>query len=213
MESTSENQNGSARVIFIILFLSFLILSVIVWYGLTDQIDSDATRYIYENFGKDNYMISRSISYLGGYYGLVPGIILVFAYFLYKDNMEKGILFGGMMLSSAVMFIAVKYIVNRPRPEYAMLSLADSSYPSGHATGSFVFYIGLYFFLFYKDEKSIDWLKLLSLLILPIMIGLSRLLLALHYPTDIIGGYLLGGSVLALFFTIVYGNKQDKTMS
>ncbi len=188
----------------ITLILCFLLVTLIVHFGISDAVDSAATETLYYGYGQHDPGVFLFITSLGGYFAIVPGTVLVFLYLWYEERLEKASVFAGMMLSSVVLKI-FKLILRRPRPDYGVLSLTDYSYPSGHAVVSLVFYVGVYFFIFHKDE--IEWFKLFPLLILSFLIGSSRLLLAVHYPTDIIGGFLLGGIVLSVFYLPKFLNK------
>ncbi|MFO7991944.1 MAG: phosphatase PAP2 family protein [Thermoplasmata archaeon] len=195
------------KIIFFILLLSFVIISIIVSSGVSDDVDTRVTRTLYEDHGKDNHTLMRFISFFGGYYGLIPGSLIVIGYLFYKRLPRRGMLFTAMTLFSVAIFMIIKIAIGRPRPDFGLLHPLDYSYPSGHATASFVFYVGLYFYLFYEAREGLELWKLLPLLLLPIIIGVSRLFLALHYPTDIIGGFLLGGCVLASFY--LFGRRYD----
>jgi membrane-associated phospholipid phosphatase len=88
----------------------------------------------------------------------------------------------------------LKDLIARPRPELEHLAHVDSlSFPSGHAM------VGLtcYFFIAYliiediknsSTRKVVIWLAALLLL----LIGASRIILQVHYPTDVIGGFAFG---------------------
>lgn len=197
----------SIKIILIILLISFVIITVIVSSGVSDDLDASVTRTLYEDFGKNNHDIMLVFSHFGGYYGLIPGSLLVIGYLFYKRLPRKGILFTAMMLGSVALFMALKIVVGRPRPDFGLLHPLDYSYPSGHATASFVFYVGLYLFLIHKAKKGIELTYLLPLFVIPLIIGLSRLFLALHYPTDIIGGFLLGAFVLISYY--LFGERYD----
>ncbi len=98
----------------------------------------------------------------------------------------------------------IKLFFNRPRPELSHLVHApNSSFPSGHAMGSVLFY-GTLIFLLPKFISNNSLRRVLQL-ILGMLIGLislSRIYLGVHFPTDILGGLLLGSSWLLATYPI-----------
>lgn len=88
----------------------------------------------------------------------------------------------------------LKDLISRQRPDLDHLAHVDSlSFPSGHAM------VGLicYFFIAYlviEELKSATAKKLVILFtaLLLLLIGASRIILQVHYPTDVIGGYAFG---------------------
>jgi membrane-associated phospholipid phosphatase len=87
----------------------------------------------------------------------------------------------------------MKLIFSRPRPTLwpSLLHETSFGFPSGHALGSIVLY-GLlaYFYAVYRPHHA-QGLYLLSVILIS-SIGFSRLYLGVHYPTDIIAGYITG---------------------
>ncbi|MBW4061516.1 phosphatase PAP2 family protein [Candidatus Saccharibacteria bacterium] len=105
----------------------------------------------------------------------------------------------GSLLFSAL----IKVIWQRTRPDTAAaLGLHTYSFPSGHSYGSLVMY-GLLAFLAAGHLAQV-WNSVIPLLftLLIIMIGLSRVYLGAHYPTDILGGWCLGLLVLVLIIKV-----------
>ena len=110
------------------------------------------------------------------------------------------ILVGG----SAILNEILKFIFRRARPELLLggQHLSSYSFPSGHATGSICFY-GFLIWLSFHFIK-IPWLKWLAIagaVIMILLVGFSRIYLGVHYPTDVLGGFLSGGSWLIIFLT------------
>lgn len=100
----------------------------------------------------------------------------------------------------------LKLAMRRVRPDtiYAnSMHFKTFSFPSGHAFGSIVFY-GLLAYLSVKYLPAPwSWVVAASLTTLILLIGLSRVYLGAHYPTDVLGGWLLGGLALALIIVLV----------
>ncbi|MFC1870781.1 phosphatase PAP2 family protein [Chloroflexota bacterium] len=118
----------------------------------------------------------------------------------------EGVLVVVAGLSSLVNF-AFKVAVNRPRPTPDLVQVfgteQGSSFPSGHAFFAAVFLGVLAYFAFtFISKRSIRMLCLASLLILILLIGASRVFLGIHWPSDVLGGYLVGTLFLAAFIWI-----------
>lgn len=92
-----------------------------------------------------------------------------------------------------------KLAFHRARPDTAIIEQAGFSFPSGHATISIAFY-GFLFFIVIHSVRG--WRKHINLIFMAVMlasvIGFSRLYLGVHYLSDILAGYLVGGMGLLL---------------
>jgi len=89
----------------------------------------------------------------------------------------------------------IKIIIKMPRPYLALgnvnplLNKIDFSFPSGHAT----FYMALAFALFFSHKKAGYWFMFFALIV-----GIARIIAGVHFPIDILGGYILG--ILTAYF-------------
>lgn len=97
----------------------------------------------------------------------------------------------------------LKELFQRQRPDILpLIEQGGYSFPSGHSMGSFIFYGALSFMLFRllhgKWKKTISALAAGSMIFL---IGLSRIYLGVHYPSDVAGGFSIGAAWL--FFWIM----------
>lgn len=103
----------------------------------------------------------------------------------------------------------IKAIVMRPRPDEAMFLIEQGgwSFPSGHAITSMFFY-GMLIWLIRKNVKNHKLADILTvLLVIPmILVGISRIYLGVHYPTDVLAGWSLGILAIAISCFII-----DKT--
>ncbi len=97
-----------------------------------------------------------------------------------------------------------KLLIGRHRPEFTIdVAAPFSSFPSGHATAA----MAVYGFLAYAIARALPNIRerfevAYWTVMLIALIGLSRMALGVHYLTDVIGGFLVGGFWLLIGFTI-----------
>lgn len=163
---------------------------------------------------KNNILLSVAtlLSFLGSIKGLI--VVSFFLIFILKSNKQRIFLFLDLIGSGLIINIT-KNIFLRERPIIGQNLLADYSFPSGHTFIAITFY-GFLLYLVMKDKQS-NYKKLKEgvLLFLIITIPLSRLILGVHYLTDVLGGITLGLAYL-FFLIIMYESnflkdKEDET--
>ncbi|MDR5589090.1 phosphatase PAP2 family protein [Christiangramia sp. SM2212] len=101
--------------------------------------------------------------------------------------------------------LLLKRLVNRARPDAEFLvEVQTLSYPSGHAMMAMAFYgFLIYLINSLQIRKFYKFLLSLFLIILILSIGISRIYLGVHYPSDIIGGF-LAGFIWVIFCILVF---------
>ena len=107
---------------------------------------------------------------------------------------------GGSIINTAV-----KSAVQRPRPPWNGLwaSEASSSYPSGHAQAGITVWVALAVVALVVLPGPGRWVVAVPLLVLGPVIGLSRTVLGVHWPTDVLGGWTLGGAWMSASAVVV----------
>ena len=103
-----------------------------------------------------------------------------------------------LLLFSAYLNAIAKVLADQPRPfaydpqVQAIVPAGGGGMPSGHTQNAVV----IWGYLAARSGKQISWLIAAFLMV---GIPLSRVYLGVHFPTDLIGGYLLGGIILGAF--------------
>lgn len=144
----------------------------------------------------------RGLSFLGTEWFFLAALPLLY----WCVDRRKGVRISLFFLFSSFLNLWLKDILAQPRP-YDLdpkVGLAhESSYglPSGHAQGSLVFWATM------AKHFRASWSLVLAIA-LPLLIALSRLYLGVHFPTDILGGWLVGGILLVLDH--FYGDLIEK---
>ena len=102
---------------------------------------------------------------------------------------------GGTAVSTAL-----KVIIGRPRPDMTgVVEVFTASFPSGHATMSAVTFLTLGACLAAATEnRQLRVVAYVYAVLLTLMVGMSRIYLGVHYPTDVAAGWIIGASWAAL---------------
>lgn len=93
----------------------------------------------------------------------------------------------------------LKLLFHRPRPLGGLIVQPGNSFPSGHATGSIVFY-GLLAYLLIRYWVTPWWARTIVIVVAVVMIvltGFARVYLQVHYPSDVAAGWGAGAIILA----------------
>jgi undecaprenyl-diphosphatase len=139
--------------------------------------------------------------------GLVLSLLVVLL--LFKKHKKESLIFSLSLIIGCVLNYLLKIFFKLPRPNIAPLEvLSDFTYPSGHAMNNLVLYGLLAFYAFhFTKNKSLSIVIGFIALVWIFLIGLSRIYLGAHYPSDVLAGYFVG---FWWFITILI---IDKTIS
>ena len=144
---------------------------------------------------------------LGGIAVLTLLVVGVVFYLLSVGKRGTALLVGGAVGSGAILSTLLKLGFDRPRPDLvAHLSHAySSSFPSGHAMLSAVTYLTLGVLLARAHERRRTKIIVMTYgVTLTVLIGLSRIYLGVHWPTDVRAGWALGAAWAALWWLIAW---------
>ncbi|CAM4365249.1 phosphatase PAP2 family protein [Listeria ivanovii] len=143
-------------------------------------------------------MIISYLTDIGGVATICILTVLVVICLLLLRKVDIAIWFGvTVLVGGALIPSIIKNIVQRPRPTFKLIEQSGFSFPSGHATGSTVFYGMLAFFLILYVSKK--WLQIMiAILALSIVsfVMYSRVYLGVHFPSDVVAGFLIGNAVV-----------------
>ncbi len=147
---------------------------------------------------------------VGDIYGYLIVLILAFiislVFFKHWRSIAQTVF---VLLLASISNVMLKRFIDRARPGIEhLVSVETLSYPSGHAMSAMAFY-GFLIYLFYTFKMN-RWLKygvILLLLIVILSIGISRIYLGVHFPSDIAGGYIAG--LIWVFFCILIFNLAE----
>jgi undecaprenyl-diphosphatase len=170
--------------------------------------DEKVINYVHSCTTPLGIAIMKKITYFGSVYFFLPIGILIFFLMMKKKNINGIILLLLSTLGSYGLNFILKNIFIRTRPlKYFLIEQGGYSFPSGHAMVSMTFYTTMTYLLVKnenrKDIRIILWT--INFIIIG-LIGFSRIYLGVHWPTDILMGYLIG-YMFYNFVTHVFSKK------
>ncbi|MBN7773364.1 phosphatase PAP2 family protein [Clostridium aminobutyricum] len=153
------------------------------------------------------------ITYLGNSQNII--LICIVLLFLASSRRKYGFPLAITACASVTIQTYFKVIVHRPRPELTefLITQGGYSFPSGHSCTGLVFY-GLFAYLVVHNLKDRTAARAIAatFIVLIVLIGISRVYVGVHYPTDVVGGWSLGIVILMGAIEIIerIQNKEKK---
>lgn len=210
------NVRFQTTLTFILCMLSivgFGILSMLMQQQMLTQFDHTIISFIQRFESSLLTAIMNGFTSIGST-SVVISISLCSLLFLYKvlKHRVKLILFIVIVGGHAILNQVLKLFFQRDRPNvHRLIEIDGYSFPSGHTMITFAVYGTLSFLLWHDiSTRSGRIILILFSCIIVLMVGISRIYLGVHYPSDIIGG-LLASSIwftLSIWFYQRYREKQ-----
>jgi undecaprenyl-diphosphatase len=139
--------------------------------------------------------MARDMSALGGFAWITFATLAIAVYLWIDDKARMAIFLLAAVVSGSGLSMLLKSLFGRPRPDLVPhLSLVStSSFPSGHSLIAAVVYLTLGSLVASVISNRVLKVYVLSLAVmLTTAVGLSRVYLGVHYPTDVLAGWLAG---------------------
>lgn len=138
----------------------------------------------------------RDLTALGSYAFIVIVVVAATGYLLLIRKVGLAMFMAAAVVGGILISNLLKMAFDRPRPELDHAArVFTPSFPSGHAMLSAVTFLTLGALL---TRANVDWrVKLYFLavaVLLTLIVGLSRIYLGVHYPSDVIAGWCVGSA-------------------
>ena len=155
----------------------------------------------------------KSMTFLGSRQFLLTAYLIIICWFIFFQKRRRTALNVAVIGSVGILLVTLlKNVFQRPRPMHPMSVPLDTySFPSGHTTSGFIFF-GLLIVLSWKAKIAPVYKYILSILLLliSVLIGISRIYLGMHFPSDVIAGFCLGYAWLAIAVLVLEKfNKKE----
>lgn len=137
---------------------------------------------------------ARVITFFGSSLFFFPAYTLLVVYFLWRRKRAYALDIALVGISSTLLLHLMKNIFRRQRPDHPIFeALTNYSFPSGHALSSFIF-CSVLVYIVWNGRLPLAWKWVLAVLLFlfALAIGISRIVLRYHYPSDVLAGMCLG---------------------
>jgi undecaprenyl-diphosphatase len=151
---------------------------------------------------------ARALTFFGEPTLLISAGVLVAAWLWWRGHRRLPVALLLIVLIGRVVSEVQKFWIGRVRPhgEPHLVVVQTSSFPSGHAASSMIFYLTLALAL----TSDTRWHRLAAIgaILLSLLIGVSRVMLGVHWPSDVIGGWAFG--LLWVLLTLRLAERELK---
>lgn len=180
-------------MIFFILITSLVVTNNITWF------DDTIYNFIISFRSEPLDFVLKTITKLGNTLTIMFIVIIM----LIILNKRDRVILGSNTIITVGLNQAIKHILRRPRPDHLrLIKQGGFSYPSGHSMIAVCVY-GIMIYLINKKVQNKKLRIILSILltILILLIGISRIYVGVHYPSDVLAGFILSTVILLLNIT------------
>ena len=187
--------------------LAFLVLTALVWGGWPPLVSFDqrwSTRAYAFTVSHDWCLtLSRAATALGDAVTVTTLTVVVCLALLVGRRRVMAVWLAVTVAGSALLNTLVKVSLERTRPPSAeqLTSAHGFSFPSGHTQAATVFYAALVVVVGWRVfHPTQRWARLTAAaaVVVAVAVGASRVLLGAHWPSDVLGGWLLGCAWIAV---------------
>jgi len=187
----------------------FIVITLLVCFKITTSFDIMTYHFFLDKSPKLLVSLASIVSFLASPTGLLA-ITVILIFFLPTNKQRKYLVLD--VIISAFIIIISKNIFARQRPLLGQKLLPTSySYPSGHSLTT-ITYFGFLLYLTLKSKlpKNKKLLINIIIILLLFLIPISRVIIGVHYISDVIAGIILGYICLEIFIKIYELDKKEK---
>ncbi|WP_048827904.1 phosphatase PAP2 family protein [Bacillus sp. B-jedd] len=191
---------GLAGIVLFLFLYAFVEIAEELRENELEIFDSHIIVYIQGNISPHLTKLMLFMTMLGSIPWVTGSVIALMALLIFLKKWRAGLFIGISSGVGSLFNIFLKSLFKRQRPDIEPLIVEQGfSFPSGHAMGSMIFYGAVAYLIFHFAKKGL--MKFggpVLFLLLILFVGISRIYLGVHFPSDIIGGFAAGGAWLTI---------------
>jgi len=215
-----------AKLLGALLLFSLLVLGFI---GLADQVSEGETQAMDERLFMMFHdadgtpagpawleEVGRDATALGGNTILTLFALAVFGFLAVHRRWKDAAIIAITVITGVIVSLLLKEIFDRPRPDLVphLSHTVTSSFPSGHSMLAAVTYLTLGVMVAEMAERKRQILyPLVVAIILSVMVGVSRVHVGVHWPTDVLGGWTIGAAWALLCWSSIRWLQRHRALT
>ena len=226
-----NRQNTAEKVLFTLFACIFAFWTFLVLSGGLEAFDLAVQGFFFALRGPFLNSMGVALEYVGHW--PLPAAVCVVLLLIRKTRFSYGIPLTGCVLTSVGMYELLKHIFKRARPDMSLWLCPEHGYsfPSGHTLNNTVFWVVLasligYYFItkgkslpvygkdrstdVYPKSKAASVILRALLIAWPLIIGMSRILVGVHWPSDVAGSMILSVAIISAGKLILFSGKEKK---
>ena len=196
----------AVKLVFLIILAGLFALDLwLVVTGQTQAIDDSVLAFFVGVRESFLTLVAKAVTFCGNTWTMVGLCVFII---IIPGRMKIGLPVSMMVGVAWFAQTFFKGLIGRPRPDVSFWLVEEYTYsfPSGHANTSMVFWVALLVLLgrvlVLRRNRGAAVLLRVLLAIFAFLVGVSRMYLGVHYLSDVVGGWLLAGTLLIVFFAL-----------
>ena len=143
---------------------------------------------------------------------IAVGVVFFVGLRIALGRWRESLFLATALAGEVTIFLGTTVLIDRDRPPVSHLDHAPptSSFPSGHTAAALVLYGALAIIALQVSSRA--WLRRLAVIVgvaIPLCVAFARLYRGMHFPTDVLGGAVLGLAWLVIAWAVVLRRRRD----
>ena len=159
-----------------------------------EQLDAPASHFVAAHQTAVLTNVAKVVTVLGSPVLTVAVAVVALVLLIWRLHWVEAAVFLAIAVAGGdLSYVVLKHLVHRARPPGALVHLSTFSFPSGHTVGATTLYLGLAWIISRRHaSRPVRVAAWAGAVLIAVAVGATRIVLGVHYASDVIGGFALG---------------------